>query len=73
VDRLLRTLVTRAWRRGVAGEPIWLAVAVAAWMVRRSRSRGPEVVWKGRVDAGQRLLISTVDPRAPRVAEPGGE
>jgi len=48
-------------------------VAAAALKVRRSRSRGPEVVWKGRVDAGQRLLISTVDPRAPRVAEPGGE
>ena len=43
MDRLLRILVTRAMRRGRGGEPIWLAVAGAAWLVRRglkSRGRG---------------------------------
>ena len=40
MDRLLRVLVTRAMRRGFAGEPIWLAVAAAAWLVRRGRRPG---------------------------------
>jgi hypothetical protein len=62
VDRLLRSLVTRAFRRGLAGEPIWLAVAVGAWLVRRARNAGPEVIWQGRVSPGQRLVVTTTDP-----------
>lgn len=70
MDRLLGRIVSRSLRRGLSGEPLWLAVGVAAWMVRRARQRGPEVVWKGRVEPGQRLLIATTDPRAPGVAGP---
>jgi hypothetical protein len=71
VDRLLRTLVTRALRRGVAGEPIWLAVAVGAWLIRRGRNAGPEVIWKGRVSPGQRLTVTTTDPAPPGGPDPG--
>jgi hypothetical protein len=72
VDRILRLLVSRAARRGFAGEPLWLAVAGAAWLVRRARSKGSPVVWKGKVGPGERLLISTVDPEAPDAAGAGG-
>ena len=69
MDRLLRSLVTRALRRGVAGEPIWLAVALGAWMVRRARRSKSELVWQGRVEPGQRLVVTTIDPAAPGGAE----
>ncbi len=62
MDRILRTLVTRSFRRGMAGEPIWLAVAVGVWLVRRARRAGPEVIWQGRVSPGQRLVVTTTDP-----------
>ena len=44
---------------------MWLAVAAAAWLVRRVRSRDAPVVWKGKVGPGERLVIATMDPRAP--------
>jgi hypothetical protein len=58
MDRLLRSLVGRGLRRGLAGEPWWLALAVAAWLLRRARQRGPEVVWSGRISAGDRLVVT---------------
>jgi len=73
VERLLGVLVSRAMRRGRGGEPIWLAVAAAAWLVRRGlKSRG-EVAWSGRVEPGQRLVIAVRGPGAPRPASTGGE
>jgi len=65
VDRLLRALATRSLKRGLAGEPIWLAVAVGVWLVRRARRAGPEVIWEGRVAPGQRLVVTTTDPASP--------
>jgi hypothetical protein len=62
VDRLLGGLVSRSLRRGFAGEPIWLAVALCAWLVRRARKSKAEVVWQGRVGPGQRLVVTTLDP-----------
>jgi hypothetical protein len=70
VDRLLRSLASRSLRRGLAGEPIWLAVAIGVWLVRRARNSGPEVIWEGRVSPGQRLTITTSDPTSPA---PSGE
>lgn len=55
-------LVSRAGRRGFAGDPVWLAVAVAAWLVQRSRRTQP-VVWRGRLAPGQRLVITSRDGR----------
>ena len=72
MDRILRTLVTRSFKRGMAGEPIWLAVAVGAWLVRRARRAGPEVIWQGRVSPGQRLVVTTTDPFSSDPAPSGG-
>lgn len=71
MDRLLRTLVRRSMKRGLAGEPIWLAVAVGVWLVRRARNAGPEVVWQGRVSPGQRLVVTTMDPATPAGPDKG--
>jgi len=68
VDRLLRSLVSRAARRGLAGEPLWLAVAGAAWLVRRGRTRREAPAWSGRLMPGERLVIAVSDPRAPAPA-----
>jgi hypothetical protein len=71
MDRLLRTLVSRSLKRGLAGEPIWLAVAVGVWLVRRARKAGPEVIWEGRVRPGQRLTVTTTDPASAAGPAPG--
>lgn len=57
MDRLLRSLVHRAARRGLGGDPLWLAVAAVAWLVRRERARDRRVVWSGRLRRGEGLLI----------------
>ena len=72
MDRLLGFLVSRVVRRGRAGEPIWLAVAGAAWLVRRTLKSRDQVAWSGRVQPGQRLVIAVGDRSTP--APPtGGE
>lgn len=72
MDRVLGFLVTRAMRRGRGGEPIWLAVAAAAWMVRRSLKSRDQVAWSGRVEPGQRLVIAVGDRSTPAPST-GGE
>jgi hypothetical protein len=72
VDRILGFLVARAMRRGRGGEPIWLAVAGAAWMVRRTLKRRDKVAWSGRVEPGQRLVIAVGDRSTPAPST-GGE
>lgn len=64
MDRLLDTLVSRALRRGRQGEPLWLVVGVCAWLWRRSRRTKDKTIWSGRVEAGERLLVTIADPRA---------
>lgn len=72
MDRVLGYLVSRSMRRGRAGEPIWLAVAAAAWLVRRTLKSRDQVAWSGRVEPGQRLVIAVGDRTTP--APPtGGE
>jgi len=62
VDRLLSSVITRAFRRGFAGEPVWLAAGAALWLVRRARRRPDAVVWSGRVSPGDHLVITTRGP-----------
>ena len=64
MDRLFSVLATRSLRRGLSGDRIWLAVAVAVWVVGRSRGRSDRV-WSGRLSPGADLLITTRDPRMP--------
>jgi hypothetical protein len=71
VDRLLGSLVSRAARRGFGGEPLWLAVAGAAWLVRRGRNQRNKVAWSGRLGPGERLVIAVAEPGAP--VPTGGE
>ena len=63
IDRALGGLIGIGRRRGRA-EPIWVAVAASAWLVRRARQKRHDVVWSGRVSPGQRLLITTRGPDA---------
>ncbi len=53
-----------ARRRRRAGEPVWLAVAVAAWLARRSARRPGTVLWRGRVPSGGTLQVSVREPSA---------
>jgi hypothetical protein len=71
VDRILRTIASRSLKRGMAGEPIWLAVAVGIWLVRRARRAGPELLWEGRVAPGQKLVVTTMDPPSADSAPAG--
>jgi hypothetical protein len=73
VDRLLGALVRAAARRGRGGEPLWLAVAAAAWMVRRTLKSREPVAWSGRLRPGERLVIAVGDSGAPAPAANGGE
>lgn len=62
IERLLGRLSSRWLRRGLAGEPLWLALGVTAWLVRRARQRQSPVVWSGRLDPGERLVVSAWVP-----------
>ncbi|HZU79857.1 MAG TPA: hypothetical protein VE991_08065 [Acidimicrobiales bacterium] len=62
MDGILGWLTTRAWRRGRGGEPVWLAVAAAAWLVRRTLRDRDAVVWRGEVAPGESLTVTTVAP-----------
>jgi hypothetical protein len=73
LDRILGVLVSRAVRRGRAGEPIWLAVAAAAWLVRRSLKSRDQVAWSGRVKPGERVVIAVGDAGTPAPSSSGGE
>jgi len=73
VDRLLEALVRRAARRGRGGEPLWLAVAAAAWMVRRTLKSRDKPAWSGRLHPGESVVIAVGDPRRSGAAATGGE
>ena len=49
--------MTRSFRRGLGGEPVWLAVGAAAWLVVRSRKKDKPVVWSGTLNEGQSLVL----------------
>jgi len=59
VDRSFERLISRSFKRGRAGEPIWLAVGAAAWLVSRSRKRNKPVVWSGKLHEGDRLVLTS--------------
>jgi hypothetical protein len=62
MDRLLRSLASRGLRRGLGGEPAWLVLGAVAWLIRRSRQHRDDVVWSGRVQAGEGLLLRAYVP-----------
>lgn len=62
IDKQLARLVSRSFRRGLAGEPVWLAVGAVAWLVVRSRRKDKPIVWSGTLDEGQQLVITSRGP-----------
>jgi hypothetical protein len=58
VDRFLGRLVTRSFRRGMAGEPVFLVLGAAAWLVVRSRRKDRPVVWSGTLEEGDKIVLS---------------
>jgi hypothetical protein len=72
VDRVLRTLVSRAVQRGRTGDPIWLAVAAVAWLLQRSIRKSYRPAWVGRLEPGEGLVIAVGD-RSTMAPSTGGE
>jgi hypothetical protein len=70
-DRQLGRLVSRSMRRGLAGEPIWLAVGAAAWLVVRSRRKDKPIVWSGVLGEGERLILINRSAGEPDTSQPG--
>ena len=60
IDRLLQRLVSKSFRRGFGGEPVWIAVGAAAWLVVRSRKRDRPVVWSGPLREGESLTLTNL-------------
>jgi hypothetical protein len=59
MDSLLRYIQVRAFGRGLRGyHTAWFVVGAAMWMVLRAR-RHDDVIYRTRLDAGERLVIST--------------
>jgi O-acetylhomoserine/O-acetylserine sulfhydrylase-like pyridoxal-dependent enzyme len=58
VNRLLRALLRRGLRRGILeGSTAWLAVGLAAALLRLARRREPAKVYSERLRVGERLEI----------------
>ena len=58
IDKLLSRLVSRSFRRGLAGEPVFLVLGAAAWLVVRSRNKERPVVWSGTLNEGDKLALA---------------
>jgi hypothetical protein len=70
-DRLLGRLVSRSFRRGLAGEPVFLVLGAAAWLVVRSRNKDRPVVWSGTLKEGDRLMLTSLGQEEPGTKQPG--
>jgi hypothetical protein len=67
VETILRYLQVRAFGRGMAGRnTVWFVVGAALWMLIRAR-RSEDVVYRTKLQPGERLFI----PAAPQDASPG--
>jgi hypothetical protein len=71
IDKLLGRLVSRSFRRGLAGEPAFLVLGAAAWLVVRSRNKERPVVWSGTLNEGDKLVLTNFGREGPGNDEPG--
>ncbi|HEY3942299.1 MAG TPA: hypothetical protein VGL60_07420 [Acidimicrobiales bacterium] len=66
MDWLLRRIARLGFRRALAGEHrAWIAIAIAAFVLRRARRPAEPVAFSTRLRAGDRYEVSLVDPRPP--------
>jgi len=70
-DRLLGRIVSRSFRRGVAGEPAFLVLGAVAWLVVRSRKKEQPLVWSGSLKEGDRLLLTNFGREEPGTEQGG--
>ena len=70
-DRLLGRLVSRSFRRGLAGEPVFLVLGAAAWLVVRSRNKDRPVVWSGTLKEGEQLVLTSLGHEESGTSQPG--
>lgn len=49
---------------------MWLALGAAAWMARRARRRPPSVVWSGRLEPGESVMVRAWVPGQAQPAPP---
>jgi hypothetical protein len=68
MDRLLRRAVSSGIRRGLAGEPEWLAVALAAWLVQRTVRDSRDFVWRSVLIGGEGLAVKVASRRAAKLS-----
>lgn len=64
IDKVLAVLVARGLRRGLRGEPLWLAVGMGAWLVRRARRE--DDFFKMPLAIGDRIMLAVVERRRAR-------
>lgn len=65
MDALLRRLLRTGTRRGLAGSRPWAIVAIIAAtlrMLRRASQDKPDVVWRQRLDPGDRFEVAVHPP-----------
>ncbi|HET9732901.1 MAG TPA: hypothetical protein VFP54_09530 [Acidimicrobiales bacterium] len=65
LDRILSALAGAGWTKGFrGGNQLWLAAGLAAWMLRRTRSRrGPSPVFTEDLEPGGVITITHLPPR----------
>ena len=64
--KALRSLTTTGFRRGMGGSRAWMAtalVAVGIRTIRRMAREEPEVLFRTRVQPGDRFVVQTRPPK----------
>ncbi len=65
MDMILRRLVRLGVDRGLSGDAVWLGLALAAYLFRRSRRRPSSTVASVPIAAGETLLVRLSAPGDP--------
>ncbi len=69
MDSFFQYLQLKAFGRGLKGyHTAWLVVGVAVWMINRARHQN-DVVYRTRLNPGERLIISASSGSSPSVSD----
>jgi hypothetical protein len=70
METLLRYIQVRAFGRGMRGHnTVWFVVGAAVWMVLRAR-RSEDVVYRTKLNPGERLVVSAGPSGPPSSPNP---